>query len=312
MLRYIIKRIIGLIPILLGVSLLTFGLINLVPGDPVQAYLRVSEIMPTPQVVAEVKSELGLDKPIHFQYLEWVSKVSTLDFGKSYITKKPVWDEIAYYLPATIQLSVAAMVLMLLISFPIGIFSALYKDSIFDQLSRGLSFLGASMPTYWFGILCIYLFSIKLDLLPTQGQGTIWHLILPATTLAFGHASTYTRLLRTSMLENLDQYHVLYARARGLKERSVITRHILRNALIPVITAFGMSFGHMIAGSVIVESVFAWPGLGRYCISSIFNRDYPVVQAYVLIMSVIFIFCNLLVDIAYHLLDPKMMKEGKI
>lgn len=312
MTKYIFKRIIGLIPLLLGVSLFTFALINLVPGDPVQVYLRIAEIMPTPQVVAQVRAEMGLDKSLPLQYWEWLTKALKLDFGVSYISKKPVLEEIAYYLPATVELSVAAMLIMLLISLPAGIFSALYKDSIFDQSSRLFSFLGASMPSYWLGILLVYFFSVQLDLLPTQGRGGLEHLILPAVTLAFGHASTYTRLLRTSMLENLDQYHVLYARARGLRERLVVSRHILKNALIPVVTAFGMSFGHMLAGSIIVESVFSWPGLGRYCISSIFNRDYPVIQAYVLIMAVVFILCNLLVDIAYHLLNPKLMKEGEV
>jgi len=309
MTRYILKRVIGLIPILFGVSLLTFTLINLVPGDPVQVYLRIAEMLPTPELVAKVRAEMGLDKPIHLRYFDWLTQVIQLDFGKSYISKKPVWDEIIYYFPATIQLTLMAMVLILFISLPVGIFSALYKDSIFDQISRVLSFLGASMPSYWLGILLIYLFSMQLNLLPTQGHGTVLHLILPALTLALGHSSTYTRLLRTSILENLNQYHVLYARARGLRERLVVSRHILKNSLIPIITAFGMSFGHMVAGSVIVESVFSWPGIGRYCVASIFSRDYPVIQAYVLIMAVVFILCNLLVDIVYHLLDPKMMEE---
>ena len=310
--RYILQRIISLVPILLGVSLLTFALINLVPGDPVEVFLRVSEIMPTPQVIAEVRAEMGLDKPLYIQYFDWLSKVLQLDFGNSYISKKPVWDEIVYYFPATIQLAIAATVLMLVISLPVGIGSALYKDRIFDQFSRVLSFLGASMPSFWLGLLLIYLFSMKLDLLPTQGHGSFFHLILPALTLALGHSSAFIRLLRTSMLENMNQYHVLYARARGVRERVIVIRHVLKNALIPVVTALGMSFGHMLAGSVVVESVFAWPGLGRYCISSIFNRDYPVIQAYVLIVAVIVILCNLLVDIIYHLLNPKMMKEGDV
>lgn len=312
MTAYILKRIIGLVPVLLGVSILTFALINLVPGDPVDVFLRISEISPNPEVIAEIRAEMGRDQPIYVQYFDWLQKVLHLDFGKSYISKQPVADQILYFFPATIQLTLVSLALTLLISLPVGVFSALRKDGFVDQLSRILSFVGASMPSYWLGILLIYLFAIKLDLLPTHGKGTILHLILPSLTLAFGHSSTYTRLLRTSMLENMDQYHVLYARARGLRERVVVVRHVLKNALLPVVTAFGMSFGHMLAGSVIVENVFAWPGLGRYCVTAIFSRDYPVIQAYVLVMAVTVVGCNLLVDIAYHFLDPRMMKDGKV
>lgn len=304
--KFIISRIISLVPVLLGISLLTFILIQLVPVDPAEVYLRLSQIPPTDEAVAVTRAELGLDKPLHQQYFSWLRKVARLDFGSSFVTKKPVLDELLYCFPATIKLTAASLVIVLLISIPLGVLSALYKNTILDQLCRIFAFTGASMPNFWLGFVLIYFLSLKLDLLPVYGRGTPAHLVLPATTLALGSAAVYTRLLRTSMLENLRQHFVLYARARGLKERLVVVRHIMKNALIPVVIAFGMTLGHMLAGSVIVENVFAWPGVGRYIVSSIFNRDYPVIQAYVLFMAVIFVLLNLIVDIICGFLDPKI------
>jgi len=202
------------------------------------------------------------------------------------------------------------LLIVLLISIPVGVFSALYKDTAFDQICRILAFIGASMPSFWLGFVLIYILSLELNLLPAFGRGTLAHLVLPATTLALGAAAVYTRLLRTSMLENLNQNFVLYARARGLKEKLIVARHVLKNALIPVVIAFGMTLGHMLAGSVIVENVFAWPGVGRYIVSSIFNRDYPVIQAYALFMAVVFVLLNLFADIICATLDPRIRLGG--
>jgi len=303
---YIVKRVIHLIPVLLGVSVITFVLIHMVPSDPAEVYLRLSQIPPTDEAVASVRAELGLDRPLYVQYFDWLWKVLHLDFGKSFVTKQPVLAEILSYLPATIQLTACSMVIMILISVPTGILAALYKDSLFDQFSRVLAFIGASMPSFWLGFLLMYFFALKFDLLPVMGKGTYLHLILPSLTLALGHAATYTRLLRASMLENLNREFVLYARARGLKERLIIGKHVLKNAMLPVVTAFGMSLGHMLAGAVIVENIFAWPGVGRFAVFSIFSRDYPVIQCYVCLMAVIFVLCNLLVDISYSFLDPRI------
>lgn len=304
--RFIINRLLMLVPVLLGMSLITFIMLRLVPCDPAEVYLRLCQVPPTEEAVALTRKELGLDKPLPVQYFQWLGNALCLDFGKSFVTRQPVWDEITRCFPATLQLAVASLLLVVLVSLPTGILAALYKDSIFDQLSRVLAFIGASMPGFWLGFLLMYFFALKLDLLPALGRGGFSNLVLPSLTLALSHAATYTRLLRASMLENLNKQFVLYARARGLVERLVVGRHVLKNALLPVITAFGMSLGHMLAGAVIVENVFAWPGLGRLCVSSIFNRDYPVIQCYVLIMAVIFVFCNLLVDIAISLLDPRI------
>lgn len=303
---YIVGRIINLIPVLLGISVITFVLMHMVPCDPAEVYLRLSQIPPTDEAVASVRKELGLDRPLYVQYFDWLWKVLHLDFGKSFVTKKPVLAEILSYIPATIQLTICSIIIMILISVPTGILAALYKDSLFDQCSRVLAFIGASMPSFWLGFLLMYFFALKFDLLPVMGKGTYLHLILPSLTLALGHAATYTRLLRTSMLENLNREFVLYARVRGLKERLIIGKHVLRNALLPVVTALGMSLGHMLAGTVIVENIFAWPGVGRFAVFSIFSRDYPVIQGYVCLMAVIFVLCNLLVDISYSILDPRI------
>lgn len=311
MIWFIVKRLSMLIPILFGISLLTFLLIRLAPGDPAEAYLRLSHIPPTNQAIQEMNVKLGLDKPLIVQYVDWLGKVVRLDFGISYVSKQPVWDELMLYFPATLQLTITAVILTVCISVPIGIFSALYKDSMFDHLSRILSFVGASMPTFWLGFLFMYFFSIKLDLLPVVGRGSLAHLVLPSLTLAFAYISTYTRLLRTSMLENLHQPFVFYARVRGLQERVIIGRHVLKMALLPVVTAFGMTIGNMLTGAFIVESIFAWPGLGRFFVSALSHRDYPVVQSCILLMGAIFVVCNLLVDIAYSLLDPRIRWKGE-
>ena len=308
--RFVARRIISLVPVLLGISLLTFVLIHLVPVDPAEVYLRLSQIPPTDEAVAVIRAEMGLNKPLHQQYFDWLWKVVHLDFGKSFVTKKPVMAELLYYFPATLNLAAASLLIVLLISIPVGVFSALYKDTAFDQICRILAFIGASMPSFWLGFVLIYILSLELNLLPAFGRGTLAHLVLPATTLALGAAAVYTRLLRTSMLENLNQNFVLYARARGLKEKLIVVRHVLKNALIPVVIAFGMTLGHMLAGSVIVENVFAWPGVGRYIVSSIFNRDYPVIQAYALFMAVVFVLLNLFADIICATLDPRIRLGG--
>ncbi len=307
---YIIMRLAGLVPVLLGISAIAFFLVRLVPCDPAEVYLRLSQVPPTPEMVAAVRADLGLDRPLHIQYLDWLHKALQLDFGLSFATREPVLAEIMRCFPATLQLTLASMALVLLISLPAGILAALYKDGVFDQLSRVLAFLGASVPNFWLGFMLMYLFSLKLDLLPVLGRGTAAHLALPAVTLAMSYAATYTRLLRTSMLDSLGSNFVLYTRARGLRERLVLGRHVLKNALLPVVTAFGMSAGHMLAGTVIVENIFAWPGMGMLCVSSIFNRDYPVIQCYALIMALIFVACNLAVDIAYRFLDPRIRLGG--
>lgn len=307
--QYLIKRLFYLIPVMLGVSIITFGLINLAPGDPAEIILRSSGVEPTLEAVDALREELGLNDPVYIQYGRWFRDVLHLDLGQSYRTGRPVAEEIFSRFPATLELTVAAIFFMLLISIPSGILAALHRHAFVDHLSRIWALAGASLPGFWLGLLLIYYFSVKLGIFPVMGRGGLDHLVLPAVTLGFGMAATYARLLRASMLEVLGQDYIKVARARGLKEKLIVGRHALKNALLPVVTAFGMSFGHLLGGAVIVETIFAWPGVGKFFVDAIFNRDYPVIQGYALFMAVVFVIVNLLVDIAYVFLDPRIRLE---
>ncbi|QOS98698.1 ABC transporter permease subunit [Brevibacterium sp. JNUCC-42] len=307
---FIVKRLTSLLPILFGISLITFILLHLTPGDPAVAYLRASHIPPTDEAVAFLRAELGLDKPLYIQYVNWLGKVVQLDLGISYVSKKSIWDEIMLHFFPTVQLAFASCILIIVSSLPIGMISAFYKGKLVDQFSRMIAFVSVSMPAFWFGFLLIYFLSVKLDLFPVLGRGTFAHLVLPSLTLAFPYIGTYMRLLRTSTLENLNEPFVVYARARGLRERLIVSRHVLKKSLLPVLTGLGMSLGNMLSGAVIVETVFAWPGMGSLFVTSILHRDYPMIQGCLLFMGVIFVVCNLLVDIAYAFLDPRIQWEG--
>ncbi|PKM48028.1 MAG: nickel ABC transporter permease subunit NikB [Firmicutes bacterium HGW-Firmicutes-8] len=306
---YLIKRVMYLIPVMLGVSIITFALINLVPGDPAEIILRAGGVEPTLEAVEVQREELGLNDPVYVRYGKWLWNILHLDFGQSFRTGHPVSQEIIDRFPATLELALAGMLVMLSVSFPVGILAAIYKNTVMDHLSRVVALLGASLPSFWLGLLLIYYLSVQLGLFPVMGRGGWSHRMLPALTLGLGMAATYARLLRASMVEVLGQDYIQAARARGLKERVVILQNALKNALLPVVTAFGMSFGHLLGGTVIVETVFAWPGMGKFLVDAIFNRDYPVVQGYVLFMAFVFVFANLAVDISYHFLDPRIRLE---
>ncbi|MCR4435085.1 MAG: ABC transporter permease subunit [Clostridiales bacterium] len=303
---YIIKRLISLVPVVFGITILTFILIHMVPVDPAHAYMTATNTPPTERAVAAVRAEFGLDRPLPEQYFTWLGKALRLDLGKSYVSQEPVLEELKHSFPSTLLLTLAAVGWLILLALPLGFLSAVFKDSIVDHLSRAFTFVAASAPPFWLGFLLIELFALKLGLLPVMGKGSWQHLILPSLTLALNYAASYTRLLRSGILENLKQPFILYARARGLKQKLVIGKHALKNALLPVVNAFGMSFGYMLAGSVIVENIFAWPGLGRLITESIFNRDYPMIQGYVALMAVVFVLSNLLADIASAIIDPRI------
>ncbi|MGG0286764.1 nickel ABC transporter permease [Peribacillus butanolivorans] len=308
---FIFKRLTSLIPILLGISLITFILLHLIPGDPAVAYLRASHIPPTDETVAALRVELGLNKPLYVQYFEWLGKVLQLDLGMSYVSNNSVWEEIVVHFFPTVQLTFASLIFIVVISLPLGMISAIYKGKFVDQFSRILAFVSVSMPTFWLGFLLIYFLSVKLDLFPVLGRGTLAHLVLPSLTLAFAYIGTYMRLLRASILGNLNEPFVVYARARGLRQRLIVIRHVLKKSLLPVITGLSMSFGNMLSGAVIVETIFAWPGMGQLFVTSILNQDYPMIQGCVLFMGVIFVVCNLLVDLTYSFLDPRIRWEGE-
>lgn len=306
MMRFIFRRVLLLIPMLLGTSLFIFLILRLGPSDPALDYLRLSKIPPTPQAVESARELLGLDKPIMTQYFHWLSDALHLDFGISYATQKPVLPDLLYFLPATLQLAGLALALTIILSVPMGMLAARYREKWPDQLVRVIAFIGVSMPNFWLGFLLILLFSIHLGWLPPMGKGEAKHLIMPVIAISLMSLAINARLLRASMLEVAGQRHVRYARLRGLSEMTVERSHILRNAWLPVITAIGMHIGELLGGALIIESIFSWPGVGRYTVSAIMNRDYPVIQCFTLLMVVIFVLCNLIVDIIYAIADPRI------
>lgn len=306
--KFIAKRILFLIPILLAVSFLTFVLVNLGGSDPAEVALRVNDITPTEEAVESMRVQLGLDRPFLERYVVWVSNCLHGDFGKSYVDNKPVAESVARALPNTLKLSAVSLLLILVFSMAMGVLCAKYEGSIGDRIARTLIFLGTAMPGFWAGLLLIWVFSVKLDLFPTSGMYEWKSIVLPSVTLSLSYISTYTRLIRNNMCQNKRENYVMYLRVRGMKERT-ITRHIFKNSLQTSLTALGMSIPKLIAGTVVVENIFAWPGIGRLCVTAIFNRDYPVIQAYVLLMAVLFVVCNLLADIFCMAIDPRLSHE---
>ncbi|RDU23817.1 nickel/cobalt ABC transporter permease [Anaerosacchariphilus polymeriproducens] len=308
---YIFKRILTTIPLLLCVSFLCFVFINLIPSDPAEVALRVRQTpVITEEAIEEVREELRLNDPYFVRYIRWLGDCLTLDFGVSYTNpSRTVLGEISRCLPATVWLAGASLLFVIILSLPIGFLCAVYQNSWFDKLMRALIFMTTAMPAYWIGLLLIWLVSIQWDLLPTSGSGSIRHMILPAFTVSLTYISTYIRLIRNNMLENMKEDYVLYAKVRGLKQKNILVRHILKNSLHTCIVAIGMSIPQLIAGTIVVENVFAWPGLGKLCIESIFNRDYPVIQIYVLLIGTLFVIFNLLFDIIQYLADPRLRGE---
>ncbi|MGO4889969.1 nickel ABC transporter permease subunit NikB [Anaerobacillus sp. MEB173] len=308
---YILKRIMTIIPIFLVATLLTFGMIHLSPVDPAEAYLAAAHIQPTEELLAQVRHEFGLDKPLLVQYVNSVIQISQFNFGVSYVTNKPVWEEISSRISATIQLTVGSLIIAVLVSIPLGFLAGIKKNSGIDHFSRFLSFFGASIPSFWFGYLLIFFFSVKLDLFPVEGIGTWKHLVLPAITLALPLIALYTRLLRASVLENLEEPYVLFARTRGIHEKKIMGKHVLRIAISPMVTGLGINLGKLMTGAIIVEAVFSWPGFGRYFIEAIFNRDIPVIQCYVLLAAGLFLISNLIVDLIQMYIDPRISRKGR-
>lgn len=309
--KYILKRLIQLVPVLFGITFLTFALIYFSPGDPATMLLSATGIAPSPELIQQVREDLGLNKPFLIQYLYWLSGVLKGDFGTSYKYSKPVLDLIMESLPATFKLAGVSLFGMMIIALPLGIMSALYKNKALDYIIRFISFLGISMPGFWIGLLLMYVFSIKLKVLPVMGDSGWKSIILPAATLIIGMASKYTRQLRAAILEEISQDYVIGAKARGIKERVILLRHVLQSSLLSIITLLGISLGSLLGGVVIIETIFSWPGVGKLAIEAIFSRDYPLIQGYVVWMTVIYVLVNMLVDISYCFLDPRIRLEKR-
>jgi ABC-type dipeptide/oligopeptide/nickel transport system permease component len=303
LLQFLIRRLVSSVFVVFGVSVAAFSMVHLVPGDPVAIMLGERA---TPADVARLRGELGLDEPLPVQYLDYVSRAVRGDFGESIRSGQPVLGEISDRVAPTLELALAAMAIAVALGILTGVTAATSKSSAADFGTMAVSLVGLSLPTFWSGLLLIYLFGLKLGWFPVSGAGGPQALLLPAVTLALPAAAVLARLTRSSMLEVLGQDYVRTARSKGLPEDVVVYKHALQNAFIPVLTIMGLQFGALLGGSVIVESVFARPGLGRFAVDAILARDFPVVQAIVLLAGVVFVLVNLLVDILYSVLDPRI------
>lgn len=307
-LNYIFVRLLQLVPVALGITMGLFFLIRAIPGDP--AVIRLG-IRATPEAVANLHREMGLDKPLLVQYGIFVKDIATFKLGDSLMYQKPVTELMAERLPRTLFLALYATVLSLLITLPMALWAAIKKDKIQDTLIRGGFMLALGMPEFWLGVILLLVFSLKLNLFPVSGYGKtfiehLWHLALPAFTLALHQSSWMVRSLRSDIINVLRADYVDFARAKGLRERLVLVRHILRNALIPTVTILGVNIGYLVGGAVIVEKVFSIPGLGSLMLDSIFARDYTVVQGVTLYFASMIILINLLTDLVYSVLDPRV------
>jgi len=304
MLRYVRRRLLLAVPVVVGVSVLVFLIIHLLPGDPVLVMLGAAN--PTPEQIAEARAALRLEDPIHVQYMHYLAKLLRGDLGTSIFTKRAVLDEILDQLPSTLQLASAALLVSSLMGVLLGTAAAVWHDTWVDRFSMLLALGGVSMPSFWFGLLLIFLFSLHLGWLPATGQGGLERLVLPAATLGLAYSAVTARLVRSSLLETLDENYVTAARAKGLVEARVVLKHALGNALIPVVTILGVQLGNLLAGTIIVETVFSRQGIGRLAVSAILDKDFPLVQGVVLLSALGYVLINLAVDLCYSILDPRI------
>lgn len=331
MFRYIIRRLISMLPTLLGVTIVVFLFIHLIPGDPATAMLREN----APAEVAErIRENLGLNKPLYEQYAIYMSKVLRGDLGRSLVTNNPVMDDLGNRLPATAELSFFAMLIAVAVGVPAGILSAVRRNSIIDTISMFFSLIGVSMPIFWLGLMAIFLFAVVLHWTPSGTRigvdvqltritnfylidailtgnfsaliDLLHHLILPALVLATVPMALLARMTRSSMLEALNQDYIRTAHAKGLRARVVVMRHALKNALLPVVTVVGLQVGTLLSGAILTETIFGWPGIGRWVFESIQFRDYPVVQSVTLVIALVFVIVNLIVDVSYAFIDPRI------
>lgn len=311
---YTVRRILHTIPVLVAASIVIFLLLHLVPGDPA-AVLAGPEA--SQEQLQAIRERMGLTQPIYVQYGLYMRQLLQGDMGRSYYFKEDIAKLVVRTMPATLELSFVALLFSLLVGIPIGIVSATRRNSWIDHLSMGGAVIGISIPVFWLGIMLIYLFAVQLDLLPASGRGgPLWtrsgleHIILPAISLGALMMASTTRLTRGAMLEVLQEDYIRTARSKGLRERVVVYRHALRNALIPVVTNVGLQIGFLLSGSFLTETVFAWPGIGRLSVEAMFRRDYPLVQGTMLMVVFFFIIVNLLVDLMYGVLDPRISYES--
>jgi peptide/nickel transport system permease protein len=303
-LRLLARRVAISAPVLFGVTVLVFLILHLIPGDPAQILLFGSR--PTPEQLVQLRVQLGLDKPLPVQYIGYVGRLAHGDLGTSFITGRPIAEEIAARFPDTLQLTLAAMLVAVLIGVPVGIAGGLHPGSWTDRLAGGFSILGVAVPYFWFALVLVLVFAVNLRVLPSLGEGEPQAIVLPAVSLGWGLSAIIARLLRNNLVEIYRQPYMQVAKAKGLSESMMLYRHALKNALIPVVTILGLQFGNVLSGAVVVEVIFGRPGIGSYLVQAIQAKDIPAVQSVVLFIAVIYLVINLLVDVAYGVLDPRI------
>lgn len=304
------KRFLQILIVLMGISFFTFGLTYLSPGDPAEIMLSECGNLPTPELLEQTRAELGLDKPFLVQYTTWLKGVLAGDMGTSYSFKVPVVQKLSSCFWPTLKLALMSLLIMVVISIPLGILSAVYQNRWPDYLVRAVTFLGVSVPSFWIGLILLSIFGVTLRWVAVSGGSTdMKSLILPAVTLSIAMSAKYTRQVRIAVLDELRQDYVTGARMRGAKESTILWKHVLPNAMLPLVTLLGLSLGSLLGGTAVVEIIYNWPGMGSMAVKAISCRDYPLVQGYVLWIAILYMVINLLVDLSYNFLDPRLKEE---
>ena len=303
MFSYVIRRLIQSAGVLIGVSLLVFTLVQFIPGGPAMMILGEDA---TAEQIAMVNHKLGLDRPLAVQYVDWLAHVCMGDFGKSYQDSRPILPDLLSRMPATLELLAAAMLVSILVGIPVGIISAIKPDSFFDHIGRFFALIGVSMPSFWIGLLLILLFAKKLGWLPAVGRDGLESVIMPALALGFSMAGILMRMVRSSLLEVLQEDFLKTARAKGLAETVVILKHAMRNAILPVITTIALQIGFLMGGSVVIETIFAWPGIGRFCYMRMLQRDIPTIMGNLMLFAILLCLLNIITDLLYAAFDPRI------
>ena len=307
MIRFILRRCLQAIPVLLGITLFTFLMVHLTPGDPVTIFALGKPL--SPEREAQIRAQYGLDQPLWVQYRNYMGDLLRGDLGKGLRDQRPVWDTISEAIMPTLQLTIAGLAVALTLGVTLGILAAVFHNSWLDSAAMVVALLGVSTPVFYLGLILLFLFSFHFHLFPATGVGSWENLVLPALTVGFASAAYIARLVRSSMLETLRQDYVTTARAKGLNERIVIASHALKNALIPMVTYFGIQLAGLLTGAVVTEQVFSRPGLGRGAITAIGNRDFPLIQGTVLVTAIVYVLVNLVVDLSYAVIDPRIRYE---
>lgn len=312
MVRYILKRLLQLVVVLLGVTFLTFMITQATPSDAAEMKYVSMGMMPSTELLEKTREEMGLNDPVLIQYGRWLGNVLHGDLGESSKFGESVWTQMTRKLPMTLKLAGVSLIVVIVFSFPLGILSAVKKNKVADYMIRFLSFFGVSMPNFWLALLLMYIFAVRLGWFKVVSTDSIGGMILPVATLTIPMISSYARQIRAALLEELNANYVIGARARGIPERRIIWGHVLPNAILPIITLLGLSVGHLLGGAAIIETIFSWQGIGNMVVEAIRVRDYPLIQGYVIWMAIIYVTVNLIVDISYRCLDPQIRLRKRV